>query len=233
MIRHEYLLHPGRQSDDVELSEKMGDVGGNKKDMEFCVLKNTYMSSNHDPIKHQEQVIHELGVCKQESKRQRNKMFIWVNSSLRHANKGLNRVNLDSEVSCSVVIQPSVLAQLAWKSAGYKVISTTSASWKPKNEQFELIWAELQHSLYTCILIVSSLVFVFPSQLIRDGGVTTAQSFLTWEWMRTVSNHIKDKSQWVFMWGVKGGLACSNLISCGKNKADGSVILYFKCLLMA
>lgn len=124
-----------------------------KKDMEFCVLKK--MSSNHDPIKYQEKVIYELGVCKQERKRQRNKTFIWVNASLRHANKGLNRVNLEYEVSCSVFIQPSVLAQLAWQSVGYKVISTAVASRKPKNEQFELIWAELQHSLYTCILIAS------------------------------------------------------------------------------
>lgn len=45
-----------------------------KKDMEFCVLKK--MSSNHDPIKYQEKVIYELGVCKQERKRQRNKTFI-------------------------------------------------------------------------------------------------------------------------------------------------------------
>lgn len=74
MIRHEYLLHTGSQSYEVELIEKMGDVGGNKKDMEFCVLKK--MSSNHDPIKYQEKVIYELGVCKQERKRQRNKTFI-------------------------------------------------------------------------------------------------------------------------------------------------------------
>lgn len=31
MIRHEYLLHTGSQSYEVELIEKMGDVGGNKK----------------------------------------------------------------------------------------------------------------------------------------------------------------------------------------------------------